>query len=59
MIETVAPTRCDKAAAWIPLWNTVGYQLVKPYVHGLYGTVAYGYLVPKNHNWANISIDMH
>ncbi|HEX8918663.1 MAG TPA: ABC transporter substrate-binding protein, partial [Chloroflexota bacterium] len=45
--------------AWISLFNTVGHQLVKPYVHGLVGTSAYGDLVPRNYDWSQVSISKH
>jgi ABC-type oligopeptide transport system substrate-binding subunit len=42
--------------AWISLTNALGHQVVSPKVHGLVGTSAYGDLVPKDGNWANVSV---
>jgi oligopeptide transport system substrate-binding protein len=43
--------------AWITMTNAVGRHLIKPHVHGLVGTVAYGDLVPKNYDWSLVSVD--
>jgi ABC-type oligopeptide transport system substrate-binding subunit len=45
--------------ALIMLMQTKGMALIKPYVHGLVGTEAYDYLVPKDDNWAEVSISKH
>lgn len=45
--------------AWIAMTNNLGHALVKPYVHGLIGTAAYGDLVPRNDDWGNVSISSH
>lgn len=42
--------------AWIAIGNQLGFGLVKPNVHGLVGSAAYGILVPKNDLWANVHI---
>lgn len=42
--------------AWIPITNSVGHELIKPYVHGLTGTVAYGDIVPVNQDWSKVSV---
>lgn len=42
--------------AWISLTNALGHQLVNTRVHGLVGTSAYGDLVPKGGNWANVTV---
>jgi len=45
--------------AWIALTNTIGQHLIKPYVHGLVGTPAYGNLVPVNYDWSKVHVDAH
>lgn len=42
--------------AWISLTNALGHQLVSSKVHGLVGTSAYGDLVPRGGNWANVTV---
>ncbi|GEM_PF-1719555 len=42
--------------AWIAVGNALGFALVKPNVHGLVGSAAYGILVPKGDNWSNVSV---
>jgi peptide/nickel transport system substrate-binding protein/oligopeptide transport system substrate-binding protein len=42
--------------AWIALTNALGHQLVSTRIHGLVGTSAYGDLVPKDGNWANVTV---
>ncbi|GAC1326507.1 MAG: peptide ABC transporter substrate-binding protein [Chloroflexota bacterium] len=42
--------------AWIPLTNSVGHDLIKPYVHGLTGTVAYADLVPVGQDWSKVTV---
>lgn len=42
--------------AFISLWYSVNHFLVKPYVHGLVGTVAYADVVPVNDDWSRVSI---
>ena len=43
------------AGAWITLDFRIGHALIKPCVHGLIGTVAYGDIVPKSQDWSNVS----
>jgi ABC-type transport system substrate-binding protein len=45
--------------AWISLNYQISFELIKPYVHGLIGTEAVSYLVPKNNDWANVSVSPH
>jgi len=53
--------------AIVMLMQAKGLELVKPYVHGLVGTAVYTevyrdlrpYLVPKDDDWANVSISEH
>ncbi|MBV9280281.1 MAG: ABC transporter substrate-binding protein, partial [Chloroflexi bacterium] len=45
--------------AWITLTNAVIHALIKPYVHGLTGTVAYGDLVPVGYDWSRVSVSNH
>ncbi|HEV3311472.1 MAG TPA: peptide ABC transporter substrate-binding protein [Chloroflexota bacterium] len=42
--------------AWISIGNANGYALVNPKISGFVGSEAFGILVPKNNNWANIHI---
>lgn len=42
--------------AWISIGNALGFALVKPKVHGLIGSGAYGELVPVGDNWSNVVI---
>jgi ABC-type transport system substrate-binding protein len=42
--------------AWISIGNANGYALLNPKVHGFVGSEAFGILVPRSNNWANISI---
>jgi len=42
--------------AWIAVGNQILYALVNPKVHGLVGSAAYGIMVPKNDDWANVTI---
>ena len=42
--------------AWITIGNANGYAMVNPKVHGFVGSEAFGILVPKGNNWANIHI---
>jgi ABC-type oligopeptide transport system substrate-binding subunit len=45
--------------AWITLWNTESYELIKPYVRGMTGGVAYADIVPKNYDWSNVTVGNH
>jgi len=45
--------------AWITLWNTETYELIKPYVRGMTGGVAYADIVPKNYDWSNVTVSNH
>lgn len=42
--------------AWISIGNALGYALVNPKVKGLIGAEAFGVLVPRGNDWANVSI---
>ncbi|GAC1326503.1 MAG: peptide ABC transporter substrate-binding protein [Chloroflexota bacterium] len=42
--------------AWIPLTNSVGHGLIKSYVHGLTGTVAYADFVPVGQDWSKVTV---
>lgn len=43
--------------AWISLTNALGHELIQARVHGLVGTSAFGDLVPRGGNWANVTVD--
>jgi len=45
--------------AFISVSNGIASVLIKPYVHGLIGSEAYARPVPKNYDWANVSISKH
>jgi ABC-type transport system substrate-binding protein len=45
--------------AFISISYKVGFALIKPYVHGLVGTEAYNWLMPRNFDWAEVSISKH
>jgi ABC-type transport system substrate-binding protein len=45
--------------AWISVGQQNGYFLVKPWVHGFVGSPAFGEAIPKDNNWANITISQH
>ena len=45
--------------AMISLDYELRYRLIKPYVHGLVGSEAFNYLVPKDYDWANVSVSKH
>jgi ABC-type transport system substrate-binding protein len=45
--------------ALIAVDNRNSYALTKPYVHGLVGTEAFPWLVPKDGDWSNVSVDPH
>ena len=45
--------------AFISLTRGINWALVKPYVHGLVGTEAYSPVVPKDYDWAKVSISQH
>jgi hypothetical protein len=34
-------------------------ELLKPYMHGMVGSEAYVDMMPKDINWANVSIGKH
>ncbi|GAC1514737.1 MAG: ABC transporter substrate-binding protein [Chloroflexota bacterium] len=44
---------------WISFSNRLGFALIKPYIHGMVGGVANSGLVPKDGDWANVSISPH
>jgi len=43
-------------AVWIPVANLYTYELVNPKVHGFVGGEAFWSVVPKNNDWANITV---
>ena len=45
--------------AVIPWTNFLAFELLKPYVHGMVGTEAYTDMMPKDLDWANVSISKH
>jgi oligopeptide transport system substrate-binding protein len=45
--------------AFISISHKVGFALIKPYTHGLVGTEAYNWLMPRNFDWADVSISKH
>jgi ABC-type oligopeptide transport system substrate-binding subunit len=45
--------------AFIPISYKVAFALIKPYVHGLVGTEAYNWLMPRNFDWSEVSISKH
>jgi oligopeptide transport system substrate-binding protein len=45
--------------AFISIDYKVAFALIKPYVHGLVGTEAYNWLMPRNFDWADVSISKH
>jgi ABC-type transport system substrate-binding protein len=53
--ETIALNQ----GAMIPIGQSYGFALVKPWVHGFVGGVAFGLLEPRNNDWANVSISPH
>ncbi len=53
--ETVALNQ----GAMIPIGQSYGFAMVKPWIHGFVGSVAFGLLEPKDDDWANISISHH
>jgi ABC-type transport system substrate-binding protein len=42
--------------AFISIGNKVAFALIKPYVHGLVGTEAYNWLMPRNFDWSEVSV---
>jgi oligopeptide transport system substrate-binding protein len=42
--------------AFIPLSYKIAFALIKPYVHGLVGTEAYNWLMPRNFDWSEVSV---
>ena len=45
--------------AFISVTESANQVLIKPYVHGLVATEAYQPLVPKDYDWANVSVSPH
>jgi oligopeptide transport system substrate-binding protein len=45
--------------AWISVGNTLGYAMVKPWVHGLVGNEPFIILMPRNNDWSNVTISPH
>jgi oligopeptide transport system substrate-binding protein len=45
--------------AFIPLSNVLSLELLKRYVRGMVGSEAYVDMMPKDLNWANVSISKH
>jgi ABC-type oligopeptide transport system substrate-binding subunit len=45
--------------AFISISYKVAFALIKPYVHGLVGTEAYNWLMPRNFDWSEVSVDKH
>jgi ABC-type oligopeptide transport system substrate-binding subunit len=45
--------------AFISISYKVASGLIKPYVHGLVGTEAYNWLMPRNFDWAEVSVSKH
>lgn len=45
--------------AFISRVNVLSFELLKPYVHGLVGSAAYPNMMPRDLDWANVSIDRH
>lgn len=46
-----------QAGAWITDSYALAHRLIKPYVHGLYGTPAYDVPLPKNYDWSTVTIN--
>jgi len=46
-------------AVFVPLFNLLGFALVKPYVHGIVGGSAYANLQPTNGDWSKVTISKH
>jgi ABC-type transport system substrate-binding protein len=45
--------------AIISLHGDKNAAVIRPYVHGMVGTEALWWLVPKNYDWSNVSVDKH
>jgi ABC-type oligopeptide transport system substrate-binding subunit len=45
--------------AWITQYNSLLFQLIKPWVHGLVTVEGYAVVVPKDMDWANVTISKH
>jgi ABC-type oligopeptide transport system substrate-binding subunit len=45
--------------AFISISYKVASALIKSYVHGLVGTEAYNWLMPRNFDWAEVSVSKH
>ncbi|PZS10922.1 MAG: hypothetical protein DLM70_00165 [Chloroflexi bacterium] len=48
-----------RQAPTIPLVEGQTRTLIKPYVHGLVGTVFFDYLVPARGDWSNVTVGPH
>jgi len=53
--ETVALNQ----GAMIPISQAYGFAMVKPWVHGFVGSVAFGLLVPRGNDWSNVTVSAH
>jgi ABC-type transport system substrate-binding protein len=42
--------------AWVTEYNSLSFYLIKPNVHGIVPTVAYGDLVPVNYDWSKVTV---
>jgi ABC-type transport system substrate-binding protein len=43
----------------IPIGQSNGYELVKPWVHGLVPSATFDELLPRGNNWANVTLSKH
>jgi ABC-type transport system substrate-binding protein len=41
---------------WITRFNSLGFVLVKSNIHGLVGSPQYGFPIPANDDWSNVSV---
>lgn len=43
----------------MPIGQSLGYDLVKPWVHGLVASATFDELIPKNNDWSLVTVSKH
>jgi len=46
-------------AGVIPIGQSKGYNLIKPWVHGLVASATFDEVVPRGNEWANVTVSKH